>query len=50
VRPLSALFLSLLASAYGGAANAQLSDNVVRAKNSVLFFIETRKQIGTVFV
>jgi branched-chain amino acid transport system substrate-binding protein len=30
VRPLSALLLSFLASAFGGAANAQLSDNLVR--------------------
>jgi branched-chain amino acid transport system substrate-binding protein len=30
VRPFSALFLSLLASAYSGAADAQISDNVVR--------------------
>jgi hypothetical protein len=30
VRPLSALFLGFLAFAYGGAANAQLSDNLVR--------------------
>jgi len=30
VRPLSALFLSFLASIFGGAANAQLSDNLVR--------------------
>ena len=30
MRPLSALFLSFLASTFGGAANAQLSDNLVR--------------------
>src|SRR6516164_10863039 len=30
VRPLSALFLSFLASAYSGAADAQISDNLVR--------------------
>ena len=30
MRPLSALFLSFLASAYSGAANAQISDNLVR--------------------
>src|SRR6516162_11947706 len=30
VRPLSALFLSFLASAYSVAANAQISDNLVR--------------------
>jgi len=30
VRPLSALFLSFLATTFGGAANAQLSDNLVR--------------------
>ena len=30
MRPLSAIFLSFLASAYGGAANAQISDNLVR--------------------
>ena len=30
MRPLSALFLGFLASAYGGAADAQISDNLVR--------------------
>ena len=30
VRPLSALFLSFLASVYSGAADAQISDNLVR--------------------
>jgi branched-chain amino acid transport system substrate-binding protein len=30
VRPLSAVFLSLLASMYSGAADAQISDNLVR--------------------
>jgi len=30
VRPLSALFLSFLASVFSGAADAQVSDNLVR--------------------